>query len=62
MNNEESTILNNDCKYKVVFLGDSSVGKTSLVEFIMYGSSNGNQQVYVTLLSPHSVLNPPRKW
>lgn len=49
MNNECSTLVNNDTKYKVVFLGDAAVGKTSLVEYIMYGTNKPIYQVSLIL-------------
>lgn len=51
MNSEESTFLNNDYKYKVVFLGDSSVGKTSLVDHIINGSCTATHQVHLITFS-----------
>jgi len=42
---EESSLLNENSKLKIVFLGESSVGKTSLVQFISNGSFNSAYDV-----------------
>lgn len=50
MNYEETTSLGPDSKYKVVFLGDSAVGKTSIVERIAYGKYDDAHSVTPHLL------------
>jgi GTPase SAR1 family protein len=37
--------MQNSLKYKIVFLGDASVGKTSLVQYIINGSAQTTYQV-----------------
>lgn len=47
---EESTLLNDHTKYKVVFLGESSVGKSSLVQYIAHGSFAPLHEVEISLI------------
>lgn len=42
---EESSLLNDNSKLKIVFLGESAVGKTSIVQNIAHGSYNTVHEV-----------------
>ena len=48
MNNEETSTIADCSKYKIVLLGDSSVGKTSLVEKIVKNKIDDDQKVIFT--------------
>ena len=47
MNNEEGTSLC-DVKYKIVFLGDMSVGKSSIIERFIKGFFDDKIQVSIS--------------
>jgi Ras-related protein Rab-6A len=40
-------------KYKLVFLGDQSVGKTSIITRFMYDKFDNTYQVRFSVLPPH---------
>lgn len=42
----------NTIKCKIVLLGDQSVGKTSIINRFIFDNFTGNEQVYLSLLSP----------
>ena len=54
MNNKEGTSLC-DVKYKIVFLGDMSVGKSSIIERFIKGFFDDKIQVSISWNRQHTV-------
>lgn len=61
MQPEESTLLNDNTKYKIVFLGESSVGKSSIAQYIVHGSFVALHEVKFYLFSQLYIWIPLRK-
>lgn len=52
---EESSLLNDNSKLKIVFLGESAVGKTSIVQNIAHGSYNTVHEVWNSFIKAYSL-------